>query len=151
MATYVVLSAKSGPDKDPDAIFVRDGFSIMAAIFPFFWLLWHRMWVWAAGVLFAIVLAGALTDSQIAEVLAGCVTLAISLFIGLEGRHLYIRKLNKRGYFVASVFDAPDLGMAEALYFQGAPMVFARVNPNTKPVASNNMQGVGIFDSYGGI
>ena len=151
MATYVVLSAKSGPDKDPDAIFVRDGFSLAAAIFPLLWLLWHRMWAWAILLLVVVVGTGLAADFPSTEILAGGVMFGISLLTGFEGRHWYVQSLIRRGYSVRSILEATSLETAEAAYFDSAPMVFKRLHANAKPAVSNNMQGVGLFDSYGGI
>ena len=149
MATYIVLSAKTGPDKDAEAIFVRDGFSFLAAVFPLFWFMWHRMWLWALFVFAVLIAGGAGASSPVAGTLGGCVVLAISLLSGFEGRHLHVAHLSKSGFSVKSVLEAPDLETAEIAYFQDAPMVFSRAN--AKPVASKQAQGVGIFDSYGGI
>ena len=153
MATYLVLSAKSGPDKDPDAIFVRDGFSLTAAVFPLLWLLWHRMWVWALFLVLVLIGTSFGAGSSIGDLLAACFMFASGLYFGFEGRQLYVASLIKRGFSVRSVLDAPDLETAETAYFHGAAMVFSRSNTDTKtePTASKNMQGVGIFDSYGGI
>jgi len=153
MATYMVLSSKSGPDKDPDAIFVRDGFSIMAAIFPLFWLLWHRIWVWALFLVLVLIGTSIGAASPVGDKLASFVLVACSLFFGFEGRQLYVASLIKRGFSVRSVLEVPDLETAEISYFQNAAMVFSRPNTDKKPkpTASKNLQGVGIFDSYGGI
>lgn len=151
MATYIVLSAKSGPEKDPDAIFVPDSFSFLAAVFPLFWLIWHRMWLWAFCVFLGLIGASASADLPSTEILSGCAMLAISLFFGFEGRQLYIASLIRRGFSVKSVLVAPDLGTAEISYFGGATMVFSRGSPKPNPTVGKNLQGVGIFDSYGGI
>jgi Protein of unknown function (DUF2628) len=151
MATYLVLSAKSGPEKDPEAVFVRDDFSLLAAVFPVIWLLWHRVWLWAIVVLAVFLVSGASTGLLMAETLLGCSLLVVSLFVGFEGHRLHANRLERSGFSVQTVLNAPDLETAEALYFGDAPMVFSRASKKAPTIAAKARPGLGIFDSYGGV
>ena len=47
MAIYVVMEPPAArPNEASDgAVFMRDGFSLLALLVPPLWLLWHRLWI----------------------------------------------------------------------------------------------------------
>ncbi len=80
-------------------VFIKDGFAWLALILPFFWMLWHRLWLPLAGYLAAVTLiavAGYLLS--LPDGLTGTIGLLANLFVGLEGNNFRRRALRKRGY-----------------------------------------------------
>lgn len=80
-------------------IFVKDGFSWPAFFIPFFWMLWHRLWLPLVGYLVVVVLiALAGYGFSWPENLTGGVGLLANLFFGFEGNNFRRRALTRRGY-----------------------------------------------------
>ncbi len=80
-------------------VFVKDGFSWPAFLIPFFWMLWHRLWLPLVGYVAAvvlIVLAG--YGFSWPENLTGGIGLLANLFFGFEGNNFRRWALAKRGY-----------------------------------------------------
>jgi len=79
-------------------LFVKDGFSWLAALLPAFWLLWKRMWlelvVFVAGagfVVWAFTAAGAPDAGNV-------ILLIAQIILGFESGTLYGANLERRGY-----------------------------------------------------
>lgn len=80
-------------------VFIKDGFSWLALIIPFFWMLWHRLWLPLAGYLIAVALVGVAGYLlSLPDGLTGSIGLLANLFVGLEGNNFRRRALAKRGY-----------------------------------------------------
>ncbi|MBA3448391.1 MAG: DUF2628 domain-containing protein [Pseudaminobacter sp.] len=121
MAIYVVVEPprKSGRDA-PDAIFVRDGFSVLAFLIPPLWLLWHRLWIEAA-----LALAVAMTLAAIGEMaglgLTGSLlSLLVSIYVGLEGAALRLAALRRRGWYEWGAVEADSFDDAETRHLVDA-------------------------------
>lgn len=116
MASFVVMEPPRGTPTDRTR-FVRDGFSFLALLFPFLWLLWHRLWIEAALVFGFMMLAGTLAETQAwAEPLAP-LTLLAGLYVALEGPALRMAGLARRGWHEAGVVEAADSDEAELRWF----------------------------------
>ena len=81
-----------------ELIFVKDGFSWLAAVLPAVWLLWRRMWVELV-VFMAVagVITWAFTQAGAAE-LGNAILLAIQIVFGFEAGALYSAALERRGW-----------------------------------------------------
>lgn len=134
MAFYTVLIPPPGGSERDDierARLLPERFSWLAFFFTGVWLLAKRLWL--AALLFVLVW-GALLYAQSELGLRGgaalLAQLAIGLFLGLEGQNLIARKLQRKGWRLADVVEAPDLASAERRYFErvlaGAPAVAPR-------------------------
>ena len=118
MASYVVLTPPDGSDKDERAVLIRDGFSFWALIFQIFWLLWNRLWV-AAAIIFFVSAALSLATAQLTS-WSGVFTTAafcVALFIALEGNGWRISKLERQGWAMRGVIEAPNHATAEEIFF----------------------------------
>ncbi len=99
------------------AVFVRDGFHVLALVLPFVWLLIQRLWFEAFAVLGITILLGlAGAYFGIADAVP-LLTLLVSLFVALEGVNWKIAKLRRQGFVEKAVIDASDLEEAEIRYF----------------------------------
>lgn len=116
MSRYVVLEPPAGAS-DGDVVLVADRFRWLGLIFPFLWLLWHRLWLATFGYLVAVGAVFALAQ------LSGAGTLQISLLaigalVALEGPHWIVAKLRRAGYTDIGTIDADTLDDAEAMLAQ---------------------------------
>lgn len=117
MASYMVLEpGKGASGREEKAVLIRDGFAVLAFIVPFFWFLFHRMWLEALAVLaFGLALA-ALGMQPAFTLLAPVLSLLLSFFIGLEARALRAAALRRRGWVDWGVVEAANRKEAEARY-----------------------------------
>ena len=150
MASYVVMEPPSR--SDGEVRFVRDGFSVVALILPFIWLLWHRMWIEAL-LVFALAIAlsvgGELTGLQ--GVTMG-LSLLVSVYVALEGASLRVAALRRQGWREAGVVDATNEDEAMLRYFEvhGEPLVRNDTPPPetprpAPPPASSGAPALGLF------
>ncbi|WP_137133612.1 DUF2628 domain-containing protein [Rhizobium sp. FKY42] len=120
MTSYIVLTPPGGPEPDHRSTqFVADRMVWTAFVFPGFWLLFNRCWLWGIAALFAQFAAGWLADRPGLLYAGMAAQLAIALLIGLEGRQILIRTLMRRGWVLDTVVTAQDLATAEHIYFGG--------------------------------
>lgn len=152
MVSYMVLTPP-GPRPDPMAIrFVRDGFSLAALVVPLFWMLYHRMWLFA-GLLVVAEIAVALVIQTTGATGAGMVvTLAINLLIALESGQIRAMHLISKGWSGSDVVAADRLGTAEQIYFSNQPDQ-AKPSPSAASASASPVHGatepaLGLFD-YG--
>lgn len=83
-----------------DIVFIKDGFSWSGLLIPFFWMIWHRLWLPLAVYLAAVALL-ALAGHVVFSLPDGLMTslgLLLNLFVGLEGNNFRRRALAKRGF-----------------------------------------------------
>lgn len=153
MASYVVMEPPSRTGAE--IRMVRDGFSFVALILPFIWLLWHRMWIEAL-LVFALAIAlgvgGELTGFQ--DVAMG-LSLLVSIYVALEGASLRVAALRRQGWRDAGVVDAvnEDEAMLRHFDIHGEPSYGSDAPPREtpRPVApsSSAAPALGLF-SYPG-
>lgn len=151
MASYLVMTPPHGADEPDSARFIRDGFSFLAFAFPLFWMLWHRMWLYALIFFLVIAFIGALAEDLDAPGAIVMVQLALSLLVGLEGGALREWHLRSKGWTLKAAFFALSLDQAEEIYFSSA------VAPSTQPAPATGFASarapaggpvLGLFD-YG--
>ncbi|PWL19544.1 DUF2628 domain-containing protein [Falsochrobactrum shanghaiense] len=119
MAQFVVLEPAGAArmESAEQAVFVRDGFSVLALILPVVWLLGHRLWFEAIAVLGVTILLGfAGSLLGIADTVP-LLSLLVSLFVALEGSHWKIARLRRKGYRERAAIEANNLDEAEIRYF----------------------------------
>jgi hypothetical protein len=146
MAIYTVhIPPLPGPAAAAETVFVRDGFSLAAALALVPWLLWHGVWVLALAALagFAVVYGG-LALSGFAEVMGLWVTLALAVLGGLEAATLRRFGLSRRGYVEAGIVAAPSIEEAERRWFAKHPVPASRpVGPGGGPAAGGGVPSGG--------
>lgn len=102
MVTYNVFEPPNAPanrlESAEQLLFVKDGFSWLAALLPAFWLLWKRMWlelvVFMAG---AGLLVWAFTAMGAPNV-GNAILLIVQIVFGFEAGQLHSASLERRGY-----------------------------------------------------
>ncbi|TCD16003.1 DUF2628 domain-containing protein [Oricola cellulosilytica] len=117
MANFVIMERQRPAGGTVDTVMIRDDLAVLAVIFPLFWLLWHRLWFAALGLLLvtvALALAGEILKSDLALVLAG---LVVGVFVALEGPAMRMGRYRREGYRDAGAVQAPDLSEAEMRWF----------------------------------
>jgi hypothetical protein len=121
MAVYTVHEppyAKGASPAPERFVFVRDAFSLTAALFAPLWMLRHRMWLVLAG--YAIVmtlLAFALRLIQAPGAIGVTVGTLLALLIGFEAGTLRRFTLARRGFRNVAVVVADDSDLAERRFF----------------------------------
>lgn len=158
MRSYLILTPPGGPDPDHrSTVVLKDGFSWAGFLLSWIWLFWHRLWL--AGLVALAIQIGSGVLLQIAGLApAGFLLgLALSLLVGLEGRHYLSEALVRRGWILDTVIFAQDRQTAEEMYFSGLPAPQSSSLPSTSDWAGHaktNRSGgygpnLGLFD-YGG-
>lgn len=105
------------PDDADSTVVVADGFSWLALLFPWPWLIWHRLWFMALGALALQLSAGYLSTLDgffTAAMLAG---LSVNLLTALEGQNWVSERWIRRGWQLTCVIPASDRDTAEEIYF----------------------------------
>ena len=118
-------------DQHVDTVLIPDASSVMALFFPFFWLIWYRLW-WAS--LFYALLTIALSILVTGELglLAAAMTIFPGLFMFLEGQELRRKKLARHGWKMVDTVEDQNQASAEYRYFYTA-LEQQRVRPEAKP------------------
>jgi len=120
MARFVVLEPPAKESAASEARILRDGFSVMAFLFPPLFLLWHRLWLAGAACIAASLAAAALAET-VGQPLAGtALSAVIGLYVGLEGGALRIAGLRRRGWQERAAIEADGLADAEIRYAEMA-------------------------------
>jgi hypothetical protein len=109
-------------------VFVKEGFSWPAFLFPLIWLIVKRLWLALALYILAVAAISAAATSA-ADLPSGPVIaliLALNLILGFEANDLRRRALRRRGYSEEGPVLGENLLHAETKYFQprlapGAP------------------------------
>ncbi len=99
-------------------VFVKEGFAWAALVFPFLWLIYHRMWVVLTGF-FAIVVAieTGIFALGLADEVAVMTTIALSGIFALQANDLRRWSLARRGYQLVELMSGRDLGECEERFF----------------------------------
>ena len=99
-------------------IFVRDGFSFWALLFPLIWFLINRMWLVTLGyVVYTAIVIGLIEFYPGAELPLGAATILIAIWIGFEANGLHRWSLRRKGYVDRGVVAARNLTEAEIRHF----------------------------------
>jgi hypothetical protein len=115
MASYVVME-QPGRTGTADVALVRDGFSWLAFVVPPLWLAWRRLWFEALLAFLVLALVSALGEVSGWGFVASLLTLAVSLYVGLEGQNLRVAALRRRGWREWGAVEAASLVDAETRY-----------------------------------
>jgi hypothetical protein len=118
MATYAVLEPPlaDGNEAAEQALLLRDGFFVLAFLFPVLWLLWHRLWIEALAALALMVTGAALAQLAGQPLLGTALALLANLYFGLEAGNLRIRAFVRRGWHFRGIVDAASPAEAELRY-----------------------------------
>jgi hypothetical protein len=119
MASFVVMERRAA-NGGRDMEFVRDGFHLLAFLFPLFWFLFHRMWVEAA-VTLALIVAFAVITAWAGYPAHWPLSLLVSVFAGLEAPTLRLAAMRRAGWSDRGVIEADDNFAAEARYAWDLP------------------------------
>lgn len=152
MHSYTVhlpVSATSREDQLNKAVFVRDGFHIVALLVPPLWLLWHRQWLGLPLYAAIWVLFNFSTDFVSGWVLA-IANFVFGLGLALEASTLRRWRLDARGWQFADAFVAADIEDAEQRFFdrlkapeQNSASKIAPANFTTTPVITPTSTVIG--------
>jgi Protein of unknown function (DUF2628) len=122
MAVYTVheppLPRNASSPPPERFVFVRDGFSLAAALFGPFWMLRHRMWLVLFGYIVVLMLLGAaLQVAQGTDTASLSVGILLALLIGFEAGTLRRFTLARRRFRNVGVVVADDVELAERRFF----------------------------------
>lgn len=122
MATYTVFESgdsESDIAKRAEAVkFVREGFAWLALFFPLLWMLFHCMWVVLLAYLIVItVLQGLLALGGFTEMIAGWLTLGVSVLFAFQANDLRRWSLARKGYVFAGIVTGRNRSECETRFF----------------------------------
>jgi hypothetical protein len=157
-SSYVVLTAPGGADAAHEKTrIIRDGFSLLGFLFPWLWLLWHRLWLFAIAAFLLQAVGGYLMDRPGLWFVGFAITLGTGILTGFEGPNLWIRNLASKGWNEETLIVADSLATAEDIYFSnietntnddGLPAPeWKGTPPSGKP---GNTTSLGLFGFDGG-
>lgn len=152
-SSYVFLVPPDGQREDTRT--VRDGFSWLAFLFPWIWLLAHRLWLHAI-VAFALQAIGSVLAEQSGFGPAGmALAFAVNLFVGFEGQNFRIRNLASRGWREEAAIGASSIDLAEEIYFSNIETVAALKAPEWNQASGpqarqSHSTSLGLFGFDGG-
>lgn len=153
VSSYVFLVPPDGQREDTRTI--RDGFSWLAFLFPWIWLLAHRLWLHAI-IAFALqAIGGVLTEEPGFGPAGMALAFAVNLFVGFEGQNFRIRNLASRGWREEAAIGASSIDLAEEIYFSnietGAALKAPEWNQASGPQArQSHSTSLGLFGFDGG-
>lgn len=131
MASFLILAPQSqnGQRDDDKTIFIRDGFSVLALVLPFIWLLIHRLWFEATLVLVVTGVISVVGNYTGHDDMAAFVTALLSLLVGFEANNWRAAALERRGFEQVAIVDADNAADAETIWFLG-PRFGSAVTPS---------------------
>ena len=124
MTTYSVYEPGKAPadlaERAERLAFVKEGFSWPAFFVPFFWLIYHRMWIELV-LLLALLVALQIVFGldQRGEALVGWASFAVSLLFAFEANDLRTASLERRGYKLVGVASGDSRDNAELTFLHG--------------------------------
>ena len=123
MTTYSVYEPSKPPadlaERAERLAFVKEGFSWPAFFVPFFWLIYHRMWIELVLLMVLLVsLQLAFGLDERGEALVGWASLAVSLLFAFEANDLRTASLERRGYKLAGVASGESRDTAELSFLR---------------------------------
>ncbi len=132
MASYVIFEPPGAPQPE-NAVFVRDGFHWLAFLVPFFWFLWHRLWIEAGLVFAAMIGVAGLERVQGMEGVVPVLSILLALGLGFEAPALRMAALRRRGWREWGAAEADIEGEAVIRYLSEA-------GPETPPAKTLTRQ-----------
>ncbi|MCO5161460.1 MAG: DUF2628 domain-containing protein [Mesorhizobium sp.] len=130
MSSFLVMEAPEGRD---EAVYIRDGFHLVAFLLPPVWLAWHRLWIEALVAFAVMAVLASLGNVSGFGGAAPLLSLLVSLYVGLEAPAIRIAALRRRGWREWGVVDAYDRDDAETkhLFAEGSDTVEDSAAPAT--------------------
>ncbi len=118
MKIYTVyLKKNSNPLMDAE--YIPEGFSWMAFIFNFFWLIYQKLWLQGALFLIAYIIINEFATSElISPMIESIVYFGICFYIGFGGNDMIRKKLENTGYTFNDVVVAKSMDEAEYKFIE---------------------------------
>jgi len=118
MKTYTVLVKKGDENNLEEATFIKEGFSLWAAVFQVLWALFHKMWLCAAALIvvaisFLIVEKCDIIKTDMLEVLR----IGLFVFIGFSANDWYLKSLHKKDYIIYDIVTGNNEDEAKRRFF----------------------------------
>jgi hypothetical protein len=153
MTLYTVHTPEQAGSRDAALMrveLVKDGFHWLALIFPFLWLLFHRIWWGLLGYVAAvIVIALAGKAVGLPQESVALLELLIGLALAVFAHDLLAWQLGRRGYQAVDVVTGRDREEAERRYFDrvlAGEAPAAPASPAARPPAPRPQpQVLGLF------
>lgn len=118
MNIYTIHTKKNDKFNPENAIFIKEGFSLWAAIFQLFWAIYHGMWLCAAALFFAEMFFLILEKSAIMNELSVTVlNIGMFLLVGFCANDWRRSNLEKNGYELLDVVSAGNLNEAKQKFY----------------------------------
>ncbi|KZL19642.1 hypothetical protein PsAD2_01921 [Pseudovibrio axinellae] len=140
MAVYYVMTEPEvslNHLKDTESrniMFVKDGFSWWAMLFPLLWALYNRMWLVFLGYLAAVV-AFVFLAQLFGSTTGGFITLLATLLFAMEAGFLKSWSLQRKNWQVAGFVSAANLDEAEIRFFDRVSKNKREARPPQGPLA----------------
>jgi hypothetical protein len=134
---WFTAHSKDGKSAD-DVVFLREGFSWWALLFPLLWLAFKGMWIVLVIALAAQFLIWAIAEALgFGEVMRLIFSLVINLILGFQGNELLRWTHERRGFREVGLVEARDLDEAEYRFFTeiGLPEATDAPQPPNAPQA----------------
>ncbi|ACI57242.1 conserved hypothetical protein [Rhizobium leguminosarum bv. trifolii WSM2304] len=117
-SSYIFLTPPGGTSATVEETrTIRDGFTLLGFLFPWPWLLAHRLWLHAAAAFVLQGIGGALMEEPGLGLAGAAIMLGVNVLIGLEGQNFRIRSLAAKGWNEDALIAADRLDIAEQVYF----------------------------------
>ncbi|MBB4291536.1 hypothetical protein GGE16_003606 [Rhizobium leguminosarum] len=117
-SSYIFLTPPGGTSATVEETrTIRDGFTFLGFLFPWPWLLAHRLWLHAAVAFLLQGVGGALMDEPGLGPAGAAILLGVNVLVGLEGQNFRIRSLAAKGWTEDALIAADTIGIAEQVYF----------------------------------
>lgn len=153
MASFYVLTPPGATDPEKQTLFIRDGFSWPAFLFPLPWLMVRRLWLIAGLSVVFYLLSILAAELWGLDGLPIAYALILSLWTGLEGGHVRATWLQRRGWALKANVAANSLDEAEAVYFGSMDETTAeaprRALPGSFAPRPANSVALGLIGPYG--
>ena len=152
MASYYVLTPPAVTNPERQTLFIRDGFSWWALLFPLPWLLVRKLWLLAGLSVVFYLISVVIAEYWGLDGLPIAYAVILCLWTGLEGGHVRAQWLQRKGWDLKANITADNLDEAEAIYFDGlvetvdTPPRSLSGGPISHP--SNNV-ALGLIGPYG--
>ncbi len=118
MRIYTMHTRPWSAAPDQDAVSVKEGFCWPALFIPFFWALWHRLWLPVVAIVVVLAVAAGITElTNLDPVVIGAVEIAVAFVYGFLGNDWRRRNLAARGFVEAGIVAGRDRATAEHRYF----------------------------------
>jgi hypothetical protein len=140
----------TNPEKQ--TLFIRDGFSWLALIFPLPWLLVRKLWLLAGLSVVLYLIAVLVAEYWGLDGLPVAYTVILCLWTGLEGGHVRATWLQRKGWDLKANIAADSIDEAEAVYFGSMPETTAppaRSFPGSPVHHPSHAVALGLIGPYG--